>query len=130
MIWEMNFIMNKLPSVTLRHDYIYKEQVCNRQPGIPASVEVGVYYFIRKVLRNKAGQAFWMLMVILSHVMVTVFCWNCEIHNMSRAKVSSGWKGTLVTRSSRHFLSIQEDISVRCASSISCQRTQAPSHIS
>lgn len=27
------------------------------QPGIPASVEVGVYYFISKVLRDKAGQA-------------------------------------------------------------------------
>lgn len=33
-------------------------QITTIQPGIPASVEVGVCYFISKVLRDKAGQAF------------------------------------------------------------------------
>lgn len=69
-----------------------------------------------------------MLMVILSHVMVTVFCWNCEIHNMSRAKVSGDWKGALVTRFSPSVSQYSGRHSgVRCASSICCQKKQMPS---
>lgn len=44
-------------------------------------------------------------------------------------KVSSDWRGALVTPFSRQLLSIQEDILVRCTSSICCQRKQTPSHI-